>query len=165
MPKPVKRTCLAILEVMWDWRSMTSDAGYKRTAPRLYTINPYNFTGRRLYNWLDNKYDLRVTNACKELVSSASGKGTPDPEWLAESIKSMSPPVSLILICGKVAEATFNQIPIEEWEDIDYYLDGPKLIYCPHPAARTWNKESLQAIKTLIRKVDKNAKASTFKIQ
>lgn len=141
MPKPVRKakTCLAILEVMWDWRSMTSTVGYKEEAPRIYRINPENFTGKRLYNWLENQYVLFVTNACKELVRSASEKGTPDPKWLSSNIKTAQP-VDLILVCGKVAQSTFDMRDKGE----------SRVVMCPHPAARTWNKESLHRMRRVI---------------
>jgi hypothetical protein len=84
------KLCLAILEVMWDWRGMTSGAGYDQfQSPRIYEINPVNFTGSRLYWFLDSTgYDLRVTNACPQLVTSADKRGTPDPKWLKANLGS-----------------------------------------------------------------------------
>ncbi len=83
---------LAILETMWDWRAMTSEAGYAR-APAFFSINPDNFSGRRLYRLLGDRLNtwLQVTNACPELVSGPNqhGKQLPHPAariWTTDAL-------------------------------------------------------------------------------
>lgn len=138
------RKVVAILEVMWDWRSMTSSAGYEERAPGYYRINPDNFTGSRLYDWLgtEGQYydDLLVTNACPQLVCSPTQRGTPDKTWLRDNIKELLP-FELLLVCGRVAQRTYEQ----GWIPRDI-----RIIELPHPAARVWTRESLAFAKRLI---------------
>jgi len=68
---------VAILETMWDWRGQASSAGY-RQAPEYFRINPSNHSGRRLYKLIGPDSRLLVTNACRELVSSAKHHGKGD---------------------------------------------------------------------------------------
>ncbi len=116
---------LAVLEVMWDWQDMTSSAGYTTTAPRFFTINPGNFTGRRLYWFLEGmlKYDseLQATNACPQLVSSPKGRGVPSVSWLEENLEQWRYRLevakerqeeALVLVCGKVAQATYSAVSL-----------------------------------------------------
>lgn len=128
---------VAILDVMWDWGSMTSSSGYTEIAPTYYRINPNNHTGSRLYWFLGGRGkvvdDLLVTNACKELVCSAKERGTPDKKWLRENLAELWP-FDLLLVCGKVAQATYEQKSA---------LHPCRIIEMPHPAARTWNTASL----------------------
>jgi hypothetical protein len=98
---------VAVLESMWDWRQMTSGAGYKE-ACRSFRINPDNYSGKRLYRIVGRDADLVVTNACRELCGSASQHGTPDPAWLRENLKLLAP-FDLLLVCGKVAQATLRE--------------------------------------------------------
>jgi hypothetical protein len=121
---------IVVLETMWDWRAMTSSAGYAQ-APRFFTIHPENFSGRRLHGLLD-PHRFLVTNACRELVNHATRHGKPDPVWLAENLASRE--AKLILLCGAVAHQT--------------YLDCGFEASCPvlvgrHPAARNWTREQL----------------------
>jgi hypothetical protein len=92
---------VAVLESMWDWRQMTSGAGYAE-APRSFRINPKNYSGKRLYRIVGADADLHVTNACRELVGSASEHGKPDPAWLRENLDLLAP-FDVLLVCGKVA--------------------------------------------------------------
>lgn len=134
MPKAV-----AILEVMWDWEAKTSSAGYAETAPPYFSINPHNFTGRRLYSWLGHS-DLLVTNACPELVSSARGRGTPDPGWLQDNLLDLEP-FELLLVCGRVAQATYDRA----------WAKKVRTIEVPHPAARCWTRKGLDFTTRIIR--------------
>lgn len=134
---------------MWDWNAQTSGAGYKE-APRYFRINPKNFTGRRLYNLIGPDAKLLVTNACRELVSSAKHHGTPNPTWLADNLAEIeirrpdSAPIDVLLVCGKVAQKTFDLC--------GYQLKHARIIRMPHPAARTvWTKEFQQEIARQIR--------------
>lgn len=133
---------VAILEVMWDWRAMTTSAGYAERAPEFFRINEDNFTGRRLYEWLGH-YDLLVTNACPELVSSARGRGNPDVVWLHNNLADLQP-FELLLVCGKVAQKTYIQNT--SW----YKRDGERVVFCPHPAARAWTREGLAFCRRII---------------
>jgi hypothetical protein len=137
------RRVVAVLEVMWDWRAKTSSAGYAAKAPPYFHINPDNFTGKRLYDWLGPKgefYDeLLVTNACPELVNSASGRGTPDRAWLGENLKALQP-FDLLLVCGRVAQSTY-------WPAD---AGRARIIECPHPAARAWTRAGLDYVTWLV---------------
>jgi hypothetical protein len=124
-------TVVAVLDSMWDWRQMTSGAGYKE-APRSFRINPQNFSGRRLYRIVGPKANLLVTNSCRALCGSASHHGTPDAAWLRENLEILAP-FELLLVCGKVAQATYAQ---------SGYQFARKL-ELPHPAARMWTNATL----------------------
>jgi hypothetical protein len=72
--------------------------------------------------------DLHVTNACRELCGSANHHGTPDPEWLRENLELLAP-FDVLLVCGKVAQATYArsgyefarkiEIPAPSGADVD----------------------------------------------
>ena len=138
---------VAILETMWDWRGMTSGAGYAE-APRFFRINPQNHTGRRLYKLIGPDAKLLVTNACRELVSGPREHGTPNPQWLAENLAEIevnrpdSATIDVLLVCGKVAQATFREC--------GYKPKAARIIEIPHPAARTWTRAQIEAISDLI---------------
>lgn len=141
-----KRRAVAVLEVMWDWRAMTSSAGYRERAPGYYRINSENLTGSRLYAWLGKQGEyfdeLLVTNACPELVSSAKERGTPDAEWLAGNLKDLEP-FQLLLVCGRVAQNTYC---------IPNRSENPcRIIELPHPAARQWSRKTLETAGRFIR--------------
>ncbi len=129
---------VAVLQEIYDWRGMTSSAGYVRQAPRHFEINPYNFTGRRIYQWLGH-YDLLVTNACPQLVSSARGRGTPDKVWLSANLKELQP-FELLLVCGSVAASTYS---IKD-------AGNARVIELPHPAARMWDRNLLDRVKEIV---------------
>lgn len=120
---------VAILEVMWDWRAMTSSAGYTQQAPSSFSINQHNHTGSRLYDWLGSEWEGTVTNACPELVSSAKGRGKPDVVWLHNNLSDLQP-FDLLLVCGRVAQRTYEQ------ESSWYKRGNERVVYTPHPAAR-----------------------------
>jgi hypothetical protein len=122
--------CLAVLETMW---------GTPGNADELFPINPGNFTGKRLY-WLLGHNELLCTNACREQVSGPSEHGTPDPSWLNANLQKLS--YDLLLVCGKVAQATYDRCA---------YTPACRIIRIPHPAARgCWNKHYLAATQKLI---------------
>jgi hypothetical protein len=118
---------------MWDWRQMTSGAGYKE-APRSFRINPDNYSGKRLYRLVGRDADLLVTNACRELCGSANHHGTPDPAWLRENLELLAP-FDVLLVCGKVAQATY----VRSGHEFEHKID------IPHPAARMWTQAMIAA--------------------
>lgn len=147
---------VAILETMWDWRSMTSEAGYAE-APRYFRINPKNYTGGRLYKLIGPDCKLLVTNACRELVNHASKHGKPNPIWLNENLRRLDGEslmtaeewhgidgiderrhIDLLLVCGRVAQQTYKQC--------GYTPKSATVIEIPHPAARGyWTKQAIEA--------------------
>jgi hypothetical protein len=128
---------VAVLETMWGERPANPGK-----APRVFRINPYNFTGRRLYRFIGPEHanNLYVTNCCKELVCNARQHGKPDVEWLKSNLLWLQPEV--ILICGEIARKTFQRTG---------FAQG-KHIYLPHPAARMWTKEMLKETEIRIRR-------------
>lgn len=120
---------VAVLETMWGDRV--------GRAPRYFKINPYNLSGKRLYRFVgpENVSRLVVTNCCRELVTSVKQHGKPDAHWLDENLERLNP--SVVLICGRVAQETFDETGRQ-------YAGCHKVIYLPHPAARTWTKKSLR---------------------
>ena len=135
---------VAILEVMWDWRAITSSAGYTQQAPSSFLINPDNLTGSRLYKWLGKEWNGVVTNACPQLVTSAKGRGKPDVVWLHGNLSDLQP-FDLLLVCGRVAQRTYEQ------KSTLYQRGGERVIYVPHPAARGWTKRGLEVTGELIK--------------
>lgn len=121
---------VAILDSMWDWNGATSAAGY-REAPRSFSINPNNFSGKRLYRIVGSA-SLLVTNSCRELCRSASDHGTPDPDWLRENLIRLTP-FGVLLVCGKVAQATYDRTGHQ----------FHNTLRIPHPAARMWTHAML----------------------
>lgn len=132
---------VAVLESMWDWRQMTSGAGYAE-APRSFRINPHNYSGKRLYRIVGTDADLHVTNACRELVGSASQHGTPDPAWLRENLDLLAP-FDVLLVCGKVAQRAYAQCG---------HVFGRRL-EMPHPAARRWTHALIEATAARVREL------------
>jgi hypothetical protein len=132
---------VAILESMWDWRQMTSGAGY-REALRSFRINPDNYSGKRLYRIVGQDADLHVTNACRELCGSANQHGTPDPAWLLENLELLAP-FAVLLVCGRVAQATYAQ----SGHSFDRKLE------IMHPAARTWTNAMIEAAAERVREL------------
>lgn len=136
---------VAILETMWDWRSMTSEAGYAE-APRYFRINPDNFSGRRLYKLVGPDANLLVTNACRELVKSPKEHGKPNPSWLAENLRIIDTveglpsqgAIDVLLVCGKVAQRTFAEC--------GFTTKHARVIEIPHPAARVWTREYIDQV-------------------
>lgn len=130
---------VALLEVMWDWENLTTSAGYRGIAPSFYRIDDRNKTGSVLYNWLGH-YDLLVTNACKELVSGPNQRGKPDKSWVRDNLAELWP-FDLLLVCGRVAQATYS---------LDSAPHPCRVIECPHPAARQWDRRSLAFMRRLV---------------
>lgn len=123
---------VAVLDSMWDWRQMTSGAGYQ-DAPRHFRINLDNHSGKRLYRIAGADANLLVTNSCRELCGSARQHGTPDPAWLAENLRLLEP-FTVLLVCGKVAQATYRE---------SGYSTSVSVLELPHPAARMWTHAML----------------------
>lgn len=140
-----ERRAVAILETMWDWRGMTSGAGYREAVP-FFTINSENYSGRRLYKLVGPGYSLLVTNACRLLANSAREHGKGDPVWLRENlaaIEALGAPIEVLLVCGKVAQKTF-------WAS-GYVTKGARIIEMPHPAARAyWTKAKIEETAQMI---------------
>lgn len=127
---------LAVLETMWGDR-----AG---RAPRLFQINPHNFSGRRLYRLTgETPGALWCTNCCRELVTGPNHHGTPDAGWLAENLARWGDwEGGCILVCGNIAQSTFRR------------LAAPppcRTVFLPHPAARSWTTTALTRAGRLIR--------------
>jgi hypothetical protein len=137
---------------MWNWRGMTSAAGYKE-APRYFRINPKNFSGKRLYGLVGSDARLLVTNACRELVNGPKEHGKPDPVWLGENLRILDGVggelpaggivpddkwrIDVLLVCGKVAQQTFKLC--------GYEPKAGRVIEIPHPAARqVWTREFIE---------------------
>ena len=126
---------VAILETMWDWRAMTSGAGY-RQAPRYFRINPQNYSGRRLYKLIGPDAKLLVTEACRELATAANKHGMPDPAWLCENLQLLDHRCDILLVCGKIAQRTYASC--------GYVPGKARVIEIPHPAARVyWTKQTI----------------------
>ena len=135
---------VAILETMWDWRSMTSNAGYEQ-APKFFRINPSNHSGRRLYKLIGSDAKLLVTNACKDLVSGPEHHGMPDSEWLRTNLSELEKHgFDLLLICGKVAQRTFKECK---------HITKAKVLEIPHPAARGWSRKVIDDTAKQIRRI------------
>ena len=148
---------VAVLEVMWDWRGYTTGAGYRRQAPPWFTINPNNFTGGRLYGWLGADWNGTVTNACPDLVSSATQRGKPDPQWLEDNLRELyrEAPFELLLVCGKVAQTTFDKTVVRTVLD-----KSIRLLYTPHPAFRLWSNRDLARCKRYIQEGNNSLRLS-----
>ena len=134
---------LAVLETMWG-----NSPGQ---ASRFFKINPKNFSGRRLYSLIGPGNNLLVTNACRELVTSAKHHGKPDPQWLFENLNRLHQRIlfDVVLVCGKVAQSTFKQCGFR-------YPSHVRIIEIPHPAARAvWNKEYIETVKAQIKGITK----------
>jgi hypothetical protein len=138
------RYFLAILDTMW---------GDDGVAPHWFPINPDNHSGRRLYRLTGARdWDVWVANACPQQTSHARLHGTPSPAWLRSCFSRIKSPWqdSPLLVCGKVAQATYDEMiaicgkhpPIHR---------GP-VIRIMHPAARTWTKLEIARVQRLIRR-------------
>lgn len=126
---------VALLESMWGWGGYY-DVGAE--APRFFRINPDNHSGRRLYQ-LCGAHNFVVTNCCKTVQQSASDHGTPDIVWLKDNLfKAQDDGMTVLLICGKIAKATFQRMK-DVYPASVLYLT-PKCLFIDHPAARRWSK-------------------------
>ena len=112
---------VAVLEVQWG----------SPVASKWFRINHLNHSGRRLIKLVGHS-NFVVTNACPDAVMHARQRGTPDAAWLASNLQALQPRVTIV--CGAVARKTFSRrmVPV-----------GSAVVYIPHPAARTWTKESI----------------------
>lgn len=117
----------ALLDTMWGSR--------KARAPRWFRINPHNHSGRRLYKLVGKEVDLRVTNCCPMMQTSARDHGTPDAAYVAENLRRLEP-FALLLVCGAVAQRTYAAS--------GYNIGNAHLLTLKHPAARTWTKKELE---------------------
>ena len=126
---------IALLDSMWT--------GQTGRAPRFFRINPYNFTGRRLYRLIGLGNSLVVTNCCREQQLTASHHGLPDPEYVRSNLTLLRP--RLLLVCGRVARRTY---------DLAGYTPeyGAVVIRMKHPAARTWTSKELDQMTRRIAK-------------
>lgn len=129
---------VAVLESMWDWRQMTSGAGYKE-APRWFRINPLNYSGKRLYKLVGEEADLYVTNACPQLMGSANHHGKPDEKWLRENLELLKPDV--LLVCGGIAQKCYDKTGMEH----------PRTLRLRHPAARNWTLAQMAETREKVR--------------
>ncbi len=120
---------VVVLEVMW---------GLRGDRPRRwFEINPYNHSGRRLISLVGHEHFV-VTNACPDVVYSATGRGTPSKKWLQANLGFLQPDV--LLLCGNVAQSTFEE----------FMAPNAKVLRLMHPAARTWSMESIKKAKRQI---------------
>jgi hypothetical protein len=123
---------VVVLEVMWGL------PGDPRR--RWFDINPLNHSGKRLIKLIGHT-NFIVTNACPDVVWSARGRGTPDKKWLEANLRALDP--DLLLVCGRVAGETFERHMVR---------GDTQVLRLPHPAARTWSKESIARTQRKIRK-------------
>jgi hypothetical protein len=130
----VRPHAVAILDTMWG-----SEPG---EAPPYFKINPNNHSGRRLYSLLGDGFSLLVTDSCRELVTSASQHGKPDPAWLLANLTRMESNrhIDVLLVCGKVAQKTYA--------GSDFDPGSSRVIEMPHPAARfIWTDELIARLR------------------
>ena len=127
---------LAILQNMWD------DRGSVRTAPLKFRINPLNYSGKRLYKLIGEGEDLWVTNASREVSRKASEHKTQID--LKSLVRVLLEDWDLVLVCGRVAHAAFDQAMTEVPER------GTPALKIDHPAARRWSKEKLEVVRSRI---------------
>jgi hypothetical protein len=137
---------VAILDTMWGTR--------KGSAPRYFRINPLNTSGRRLYALAGQGANLLVTNACRELVTSADVHGRPDPVWLASNLVRIQQrwAIDVILVCGVVAQRAFDQSLYQPAVETSVFR-------IPHPAARIWTTELTTTTQCLIQRKQYDAGA------
>jgi len=131
----------ALLDTMWGDR--------EGLAPRYFRINPLNNSGRRLLKICGTNSDLFVTNACRELVTSATQKGTLNPAWVKENLTRLEKAYlghegfDVLLICGKRAQKAFYT---------SGYVTRKRVIEIMHPAARSWSKKLMESTAREIQK-------------
>lgn len=139
----MKLDAVVVLNTMWDWENLTTSAGYKAVAPRWFSINPNNKSGKLLYYILGTK-GFVVTNACKELVTNPNQQGKQDPVWLANNLRALYEKYQykMILVCGKPANSCFTKC--NELLTTDYKPPKMRVIKLKHPAARDWTKQEVE---------------------
>ena len=118
---------LAILQ-----NAMTHDVrDVGKNMPIFFTINPRNYTGKKLYKMTRGHY-MVVTNACPILGYGPKSKGETDLDHIKKGIYYKFPNIEkkfdMLLVCGKQAQEAVYQIEEE--------IDVP-IIFMPHPASRT----------------------------
>lgn len=126
---PGKPLVVALLDSMW---------GNGGAAPRFFTINPHNFSGRRLYRMVGKGCRLQVTNCCPVMQTHANSHGQPSPEYVAENLRRAGS-FKVLLVCGKVAQATYKASGYRP-------SPGVTVIEMMHPAARTWTNAVLDTV-------------------
>jgi hypothetical protein len=121
---------VALMESMWGWGGYNTPG---EEAPRFFSINPDNHSGKRLYR-LCGDHTLLVTNCCPTVQASANDHGVPDLQWVRDNL-AMAGEFELLLVCGKIAQATYAKIkePNPRFQ----------VMLIDHPAARRWTKASL----------------------
>jgi hypothetical protein len=134
-----RKAFVVVLDTMW---------GEGGDAPKWFLINPSNHSGRRLYSLTGSHYgNIAVVNACPGQTTHATKHGTPSPIWLAHSLLALPKHYTRrgvpLLVCGKVAQSTFEQLTIQ-W--------GGPVLYIDHPAARSWTKAKLDQVRKQIRR-------------
>lgn len=139
----MKQVC-ALLESMWGWRGYNT-AGEE--APRFFRINPDNHSGKRLYR-ICGDVNLIVTNSCRTVQKSASHHGMPDPAYVLGNFRrAQLDGCNLFLICGKVAQATFEAAFPSRSERALFFPH----VYMDHPAARRWSNATIDAMTEQVR--------------
>jgi hypothetical protein len=121
---------VVLLESMWGWGGFNTPG---EETPRHFCINPRNFSGRRLYRLCSGEPFL-VTNSCRYVQSCATAHGTPDTLWVYDNLRLLMP-FELLLVCGKIAQSTFEQVKDR--------LPPFRYLYMDHPAARRWSNAKL----------------------
>jgi uracil-DNA glycosylase len=129
---------LVVLDTMWG------DQPGRQV--RFFPINPNNHSGKRLYKLLGFSADqnLWVTNACRYMTDHATKHGKPDTSWLYQNLERFKP--DFVLVCGNVANKCYEDMCYRFGEEFG------KVFHIPHPAARTWTKESIRMTARRIRK-------------
>lgn len=144
-----KRNFIAILDTMW---------GSAGAAPHWFHINPDNVSGRRLYKLTQTHYgNIVVVNSCREQVGHSRHHGAPDPRWLLRSLRDVPKAwrMGILLVCGKVAQKTFEEIA-HEWSGPVYYM--------MHPASRSWTKANIKRTQREIDQMYRKRKRRTVGI-
>jgi hypothetical protein len=133
---------VALLESYW---------GYPvgALAPRWFSINPDNVTGRNLYKMMPPGADLLCMNVHPYIVASANHHGTPDPLYVAWNLRQLDAPmwgttrpmIDTLLVCGRIAKETFKRSP---------YKTYAKILFIKHPAWRAWSNGEFQRVRAEI---------------
>ena len=100
----------------------------------------HSHTGKRLKEMLPTGIDYYVINASQEIGSSSDALFPPDNKYIKHTIEHISP--TIILACGKVAQAAVDEIE----------LDIP-IIKTYHPAFRGLSKDMTKSINECIQAV------------
>ena len=134
---------VALLESMWGWRGYSAPGD----EVRYFRINPTNLSGRRLYR-IVGEHKLLVTNSCRKCQATASDHGEPDPAWVKANLAYLeSQGMDLLLVCGKVAKATYEASGFQ----------FPRVLFIKHPAWRLWSNKALAAVSAQVEQLLKEA--------